>query len=180
MGAKISNIINYSPTSSDIFLFDNSVWMYLFCPLGNYNVKQQKAYSSFLQSCQSSRSTIFINSLILSEFCNRYFRLDFELWKKDTSNFSAEFKKDFVGIKRYKETAELIENSIKKIMKFCERATDNFNAIELNNIFILFKEIDFNDSYYLELARINKWKIVTDDKDFTKSNSHNIHIITSL
>ena len=40
------------------------------------------------------------------------------------------------------------------------------------------KVVDFNDSYYIELASIKNWKIVTDDQDFIKYTKHNLEIIS--
>jgi predicted nucleic acid-binding protein len=180
MAAKIVDITKYSPKSSDIFFFDNNIWMYLFCPLANYNKYRQKHYSSFLQSVNTSKSTIFINSLILSEFTNRYLRMDFEQWKVAQKKYDADFKTDYVGTVRYKDTVSEIKWNINKIMKLCEKASDNFNAINLDLIFNHFSNIDFNDSYYLELAKFSKWKIVTDDKDFVNYKGHDIEIIALL
>ena len=171
MAANIIDIKKYSPKSSDVFFFDNNIWMHLFCPLGNYNKKQQNTYSSFLQITQTPRSTIFISSMVLSEFANRYLRMDFEQWKKSTQNYGADFKRDYVGSKQYIETVDEIKIHIKTIMRFCEKASDNFNSINLNDVFTHLQNIDFNDSYYIELAKLGKWKIVTDDKDFTDETS---------
>jgi len=55
---------------------------------------------------------------------------------------------------------------------------DNFNTIEIIAIFQHLSEIDFNDSYYIELAKIGRLKIVTDDHDFIKCSQHNLEIIT--
>ncbi|MCJ7448785.1 MAG: type II toxin-antitoxin system VapC family toxin [Bacteroidales bacterium] len=178
MAVKVIDITNYSPKSLDVFFFDNSVWMYLFCPLGSYNKNKQKYYSAFLQSIKTSRSTIFISSLVLSEFANRYLRMDFERWKDETNNFTADFKNDFVGTQRYNDTIIEIKRNINQIMQFCEKSSDNFNAIELNSVFQHLSEIDFNDSYYIELAKLGNWKIVTDDNDFIKCTGHNLEIIT--
>jgi predicted nucleic acid-binding protein len=179
MAAKVIDIAEYSPKALDVFFFDNSVWMYLFCPLGNYNSNKQRYYSSFLKSIQTSRSTIFISSLVLSEFANRYLRMDFERWKEENNYPTAIFKKDFIGIERYSETIEEIKRNINQIMSFCDKSHDNFNAIELNSIFKHLSVIDFNDSYYIELAKLGKWKIVTDDRDFITYPGHDLEIITS-
>ena len=180
MAAKIVDITKYSPKSSDVFFFDNNVWMYLFCPLANFNKIRQKHYSAFLQSIATSHSTIFICSLILSEFTNRYLRMDFEQWKDEHQNYSAVFKNDYVGTQRYKDTVIEIKRNINQIMKLCEKSSDNFNALDLNNILKHLSYIDFNDSYYLELANIGKWKIVTDDTDYVSYNSHHVEIITMM
>lgn len=63
-------------------------------------------------------------------------------------------------------------------MKSCEKSGDNFNAIELSSIFLHLPEMDFNDSYYIELAKLNKWKIVTDDHDFVNCSTHSLEVIT--
>ncbi|MDO9580527.1 MAG: PIN domain-containing protein [Bacteroidales bacterium] len=179
MAAKVIDITKYSPKSLDLFFFDNSVWMYLFCPLGSYNSNKQKNYSVFLQSIKTSKSTIFISSLVLSEFANRYLRMDFDRWKGEINNRTANFKKNYIGTQRYNDTIEEIKRNINQIMMFCDKSSDNFNAIELNSIFQHLSEIDFNDSYYIELAKLGNWKIVTDDKDFIKCPGHDLEIITS-
>lgn len=178
MAAKISDVKSYSPKSSDNLFFDNNIWMYLFCPLGNYNQKKQKIYSSFFKEVQTAGSTIFISSLVLSEFSNRYLRMDFDLWKDNTGNHSAEFKKDYIGTEAYSDTVDEIKTQINTIMNFCDKTPDNFNAVNMDTILSHLKSIDFNDSYYLELAKSTKSKIVTDDRDFSTYTNHDIEIIT--
>lgn len=178
MAANIINIKSYSPKSSDVFFFDNNIWMHLFCPIGNYNHSRQKMYSSFLQSVQTSRATIFICSLVISEFANSYLRMDFVQWKNTTKNYSADFKKDYIGSSQYSTTVDEIKIHINRIMKICEKSSDNFNAIDIKDIFTHLQSIDFNDSYYIELAKLDNWKIVTDDQDFTKYTNHNLDVIT--
>lgn len=180
MAAKIFDIKNFSPKLSDIFFFDNNIWMYLFCPIGNYNQKRQSAYSAFLQSVQTSRAMIFISSLVLSEFVNRYLRMDFEQWKKSLGNYGADFKRDYVGTAHCSETVAEIKIHIKTIMRFFEKSSDNFNAINLNDVFTHLQSIDFNDGYYIELAKLGNWKIVTDDRDFTEYKNHNLSVITFI
>jgi predicted nucleic acid-binding protein len=178
MAVKLTDINKYSPKSSDKFFFDNNVWMYLFCPLADYKKLKQKHYSAFLQSITTSRSTIFISSLILSEFTNRYLRMDFEQWKIENEIFDADFKKDYVGTTRYKDTVTEIKRNINQIMKLCDKTSDNFNALDCDTILKHLSYIDFNDSYYLELAKLGKWKIVTDDTDFVTYQDHEVEIIT--
>ena len=179
MGFEVIDISMYSPKNSDLFLFDTSVWMHLFCPLGGYHEKEQRAFSLSLKKAQSSKSSIFITSLVLCEFANAYLRSDFKLWQKREGRFNANFKKEFVGSNRYKKTVGIIASVINNILSICRKESDNFNVIEINKILNHFQSIDFNDSYYLELARMNKWKIVSDDADLLKNNSLNVEIITA-
>lgn len=164
----------------DLFLFDNNVWMFLFCPIGNISKRKQQDYSRFLQSISSVNASIFVTSMILSEFANAYLRLDFDLWKKATKQYGANYKKDYLNSDRYKVISPAVISSIKDILKLAERIPDDFNSVNIDNVLSIFEEIDFNDSYYLELCRTKSLKIVTDDKDFAKINTSKITIISSL
>lgn len=177
---KIHDITTYQPSSTDVFFFDNNVWMYLFCPIVNYERSKQKMYASFFSEVNSANSCIWINSLVLSEFCNAWLRIEFNNWKKKPENSSRfDYKKDFVGSQAYKDSIKEIKQTLQTILKKAERATDDFNAINLDHIFIELENCDFNDSYYLELASRKKWKIVTDDADLFKNNKLNVEIITA-
>ena len=178
MGFEVFDISKYSPRQSDLFLFDASVWMLLFCPLGNYNVKEQRSFSSFLNDVRSSRSSIFMSSLILSEFANAFLRIDFQRWIKEEKHVGISYKRNFVGTDRYKRTVLLIIPIMKKIMSICEKGSDNFNHLDINKILGHFQSIDFNDSYYLELSLSSNFKIVTADYDFVKYKNHSQGIIT--
>ncbi|MCG6186559.1 hypothetical protein [Maribellus maritimus] len=176
MAANIININSYTPNPNDSFFFDNNVWMYLFCPLGNYNANKQSAYSSFLQRIRSSKSAVYLNSMVLSEFANTYLRLDFGQWKDATENYSADFKRDYVGTQQYKNTTDEIRIHINTILGICERITDSFSGINMTEVLKHFQNIDFNDSYYIELGE--QWKFVTDDRDFTSYTNHDLDVIT--
>jgi len=54
-----------------------------------------------------------------------------------------------------------------------------YRALQLHEVQYL-SHIDFNDSYYLELANLSKWKIVTDDTDFVSYKDHDVEIITMM
>lgn len=180
MGTKVTDITSYSPKSSDVFLFDTNIWIFLFCPLGGASKNQQQIYSSFLKSVKSSRSTIFINSLILSEFANTFLKIDFRLWEVSRRPEKLIYKRDYVGTSRYKETVKLVTCSINEILRFCDKGTDNLNSLGIDRILSRFQQIDFNDSYYIELSAFSKYKIVTDDHDFIKYNNHDQEILTIL
>lgn len=115
--------------------------------------------------------------MVLSEFANSYLRLDFKQWIQDKGNHGTEFKRDYVGTEQYKSTADEIRIQINRILGICEPVTDSFNAIDMSAVFSHFQAIDFNDSYYIELGKIWKWKFVTDDRDFVSYTNHNMDVI---
>jgi hypothetical protein len=109
---------------------------------------------------------------------NRYLRLDYDLWRQSEKIIDPNFKSDYVGTDKYKETVNEIKSSINQIMRVCEKASDDFNSINLDLVLGHLSHIDFNDSYYLEIANQNQWKLVTDDGDFISYKNHNVKIVT--
>ena len=175
---KIHDISTYEITFNDIFFFDNNIWMFIFCPIGNAKEYKQKKYSSFLDKLVRNKGTIFVNSLILSEFSNAYLRLDFNLWKEEQPTNELEYKRDFIKTQQFKATVIDVKNAIKSILKITQKCNDDFSSIRFENVLNNFGDTDFNDSYYIETAQKNKWKIVTDDADYFNVSS-NIEVITA-
>jgi len=179
--SNIVDIAAYTPCSKDDFFFDCNVWLFNFCPIGSYSKKQQEIYSKFLNEARQNRATIWVNSLVLSEFANRYLRLDFNLWVKSVESPSnAEYKKDYIGSKRYKLIVTHVENAIRNILKLSEKTSDDFHRIgdNMDDVFLNFQQIDFNDSYYYEFCRRNNYTLVSDDQDFKKVPNNNVKVVT--
>ena len=152
---NISYLPSHEIKSNQTYFFDNNIWMFLFCPIGNTNQNKQQKIANFLSNLISRNCSIIVNSLILSEFSNAYLRLDYEL-----------FKKDYFYTDLSKNTRLAITSSLKQIDKVSERYSDQYNAINVDNIFTKYLIIDYNDSYFLELCEKNDWIFVTDDNDF--------------
>jgi len=175
---EIYNVEEYIPTKEDLFFFDNNIWIFLFCPLGEHQYYRQKIYSSFLKKILDVGALVFINDLVLSEFSNTYFRLDFNYWKKEQKgNYT--YKKDYVGTPRYQKIASDIHYAIDDILDVATHSNLSINELGLDDVLSNIEYIDFNDSFYLEQAKKGHWKIVTDDKDFQKVSSQ-VSIITRM
>ena len=174
----IHDISTFRPKFTDTFLFDNNVWMFLYCPIANYEKKKQRAYSSLYSDLCTRNISIFITSLILSEFCNAWLRIEFN-HLNNKSGGTLDYKKDFVPSPQFKSTVQDIKVAVTRILSGTLKNSDEFNAVNFDNITNEFGSCDFNDGYYLELARFKGWKIVTDDADFFKNNSLGIEIVTA-
>ncbi len=192
MSDIIFDIQKYEPKSGDVFFFDNNIWMFLFAPIISSHKKKQKVYSDFYQKILQNRAAIIITPLVLSEFANSYINIEFGIWKsKNSSNYagikdSELRKKIYYKTPEFKTVTDSIKSCIHTILKCAERISDNFNAIQFPNVLEYFGESDFNDSYYIELARYHHslpvpslWKIVTDDADLFKINKKNIPIYSA-
>lgn len=177
---NLQNIRDHRPTARDEFFFDANIWIFLFSPIGNYQKEKQRLYADFLNRVNRAKTCIWVNALVLSEFCNAWLRFEFNNWKKKPENLDqTDYKKHFVPSKTYKDVIEEIKQTLPQILKITERSSDNFNAVNLDAIYAELEYCDFNDSYYLELARMNQWKIVTDDADLFKNNQLNVEILTA-
>ncbi|WP_420576741.1 type II toxin-antitoxin system VapC family toxin [Ekhidna sp.] len=178
--ANVYQVGDYNPRFNESFFFDTNIWIYLHCPIASHNQAAQRAYSAFYKKIISGNFGLFVNSLVLSEYANAYLRIDFTLWKNEEGRHGASYKQDFVGTDRFNETVEDVKDELRVILKSTERMTDNFNAIDLDHVFTEFGRADFNDAYYLELAQMNDWKIVTHDRDLFEDNEMDVDIITAL
>ncbi|MEO6229769.1 MAG: hypothetical protein ABJB11_03165 [Ferruginibacter sp.] len=104
----------------------------------------------------------------MSEFSNRYLRLDYDLARKDVKNAGLynDYKRDFVGSPRFCETVTEVKKYLTQITNLCQKSSDEFNSINLPEIFNTFVNIGFNDSYYIQLSSKKNWIVVSDDSDF--------------
>ncbi len=165
---------------TDQFFFDTNIWLLLYGTVAGFQANDQSQYARLLEKLINRDSPIYITSMVVSEFANVLLRRDYNQWITNNKFVDKDFKRDFVGIKEYENSVETITISINKIFKLPNLVIvgDNFNAIDKSAILKNFKIVDFNDAYYAQLAILNKYKVVTNDKDYQKLDL-NIDVITT-
>src|SRR3990172_1235292 len=89
------------PKKSDSFFFDTNIWMYFYCPIGSYNQFIVSKYDKFFKKTLAVGSSIFVSSLILSEFFNAYCRLEFNILRVNDPSRYNDYKKNFKKTKAY-------------------------------------------------------------------------------
>lgn len=175
----IIDINNYTPLKTDKFIFDTNIWLYLYCPLGDYKKFVIKKYENFLVKIIKCNSSIFLPSLILSEFINRYIRLDFNIKNKINPTKFSDFKKDYRPSSEFLDTIKVVQATIRQqIIKITKNISDDFSSYDLTYIINNVDQLDYNDLCIEEIASISNYKVVTDDKDF-KITSKSIEVLTS-
>lgn len=176
---KVIYINNYNPSNTDKFFFDTNIWMFLYYPNGNYGQAMARQYDSFLKKIINAKSSVFVSSLVLSEFFNSYLRREFNrLHEKHPAKYK-DFKKSFKGTKEYKELVEDIRCiTHNQILKNMQKTDDDFCKINTAEFFDNIAQFDFNDKYYQALAFNKNFKIVTHDGDFAALN-RNLQVITA-
>lgn len=173
------DVCSYIPSENDKIFIDTNVWLYLFCPVGQYNQDIVDVYNRFFLRLLKNKSTIYTSSMIVSEFFNTYSRIEFNIKKNQNPNRYRNYKKDFRNTEEFevlsKDICNLLNN---KIFKYSKKLDDNFSSIDISNILLGDKNFDFNDKYFAKLCEDNNIKILTHDKDFLSLNN-NIDIITT-
>lgn len=177
MSNHIHHINDYIPSNSDNFFFDANVWLSIYGPIGYYDDWRVRNYSEFLRKLQMKNCNIYTNSIIVSEFVNRFSRLEFEQCRKQFDLEHDEFKK-FRELEDFKQIASEIAINIRKIVrdsKICSCEMDDLTLFDLADNFENGNS-DFNDLIFEEVCKANNLILVTHDGDFKDSK---IEIVTA-
>lgn len=155
------------------YIFDTNVWMFLFAPIAGVQSYKQERYTKLLSDIMSRGATVWISSIIVSEYVNAVLRLSFSQWKENNMLQRADFKRDFRSTQEYKTTLQDINNQLTEMFKVSTRRPDDFNSIDIISILDSMGEIsyDFGDAIIVDCCRRNKSTyLVTDDSDITKGD----------
>lgn len=175
---KVIDIESYAPQDGDRYFFDANIWLYFYCPIGNYNRNTIRKYDGFLQKALSNNTTIYVSSLIASEIINRWLRLDFARQKRG-NNVGNNYKQHYRGSIYYLNTVKDITavfNS--QLLKISTPLDDRATEISLSDVLDGLDKIDFNDCYYHHLTKLDDLVFVTNDADFAKLDT-GISILTA-
>ena len=162
---NLSNLYKFK--STDKILIDANILLFLFYPISTYSSKID-TYTDIFEALKANDSKLYICSSVISEFINRWLRMDFDKNIQDTQK-TKNFKKDYRGTPRYKTVLNQILKQIEKLYK-------NYNITQINDSFENFdiqtsyldKENDFNDLLICHISNKYNLQILTDDKDFQK------------
>jgi len=84
--SKIYTYKDFDPKQSHEYLIDNSVLLFLFAPIGNYNSRQQSQISKFISNAKSVGAGLHTTSLVISEFHNKVLKDFFDEFKRIPAN----------------------------------------------------------------------------------------------
>ncbi len=163
MPSNVLDVDNYSFTKADSFLVDANIWIYVYGPQGPIN-RQVRLYSKALKNILAAKSLIFIDVLIMSEFINRYARLEYaKRPQRSLSNY-----KSYRESLDFKPVAVAIANASRHILKDCKRIQTPFESLDINAILTTYETncLDFNDQIIAETCTANNLKFITHDSDF--------------
>lgn len=160
--------------ASDRLLVDANVWMFVHGPLPCPS-RLSDAYSKALLQMRASKCQVFIDILILSEFVNRFARIEFD--QTSPSIKPANFKQ-YRDSTLFAPVAREIAVNVRKILSAAAPCESGFAALNVNALLNVFEagKTDFNDQVIGEICKSKSLSLVTNDADF---GANDIPILTA-
>lgn len=175
MERRIKHLSDYKPQKSDVFLLDTNILIKLFFPV-SFDDKN-KPYEDYYKKLLSSKCTLALTSIQVSEFINRCIRIQHNIYITDHPEAS-DFKKGYRITDNYSTSMKAILGILRSnILNHFTIKDDTFSKIDLNQIISYNFSFDFNDAFLASFAKIHNYIILTDDKDFS-NYAHGPNIIT--
>ena len=169
----IVDINSHTPKRTQKFFLDANIWFFMFCPLANSKKNIVEKYSAFFRKIIQTDGEIYTSSGIISEFVNRYLKLDHALNKKEYPDY----KRNYRSSSCYTNTFSMVNKIVNdKILKCTTRLSDGFEHLDIEDIMNEAEATDFNDSLFSNMLKSKNIAVLTDDGDFyhLKSN-HDIY-----
>lgn len=112
---------------------------------------------------------VYVPSMVISEFINRYHKLEFNQIKKKNSSRKLDYKKDYRNSHIFIENNKFIINTVKNtILDRCKLISDDFENANINAIFSENENQEFNDNLLIDIANRNNLYLISADIDTKK------------
>lgn len=163
---KARDAASYTFRAGEPILVDANVWLYLQPPAaqpasGWAVASYSKVFSRLLQA----KAQPVVDALILSEYLNRYIRIEYDAaWKTRYPKFKQFRRSPDAATILQAAVAEI--GQILKTSKACDTPLAN---VDLPAVLEAVQNgtADFNDGLLIENCRLNGWKLLTNDSDMT-------------
>lgn len=174
MKNKAHNLSTYAFSSGEQLLLDANIWLFLYPAPSDSHPWYVTKYSAGFKTMLTANVVLALDALILSEYLNRYCRIE---WEALHTNKYRNFK-DFRQSQDYVPVGQGAALYARRILKLCTRHDHPFSASDVTRVLSDFESgnCDFNDGLFVEACLCNGWKFVTDDGDFTEGG---IEVLTS-
>lgn len=164
MNNKAYNLASYSFAFGEPILVDANTWLYLFPAPGNPRQHFAHQYSSAFSRLVSAQAQPVLDPMVLSEYLNRYCRIEWE----------GNFKSQYQTFKQFRQSADFgpvvlsAHAFAAKILSFCQIHSVSADELDLNQALTDFKcgQADFNDALLVDVCKKRNMKLMTNDADF--------------
>lgn len=163
MKNKAYDLTAYTFSKDEILLLDANVWLYLFPAPSDKSSHFTASYSRALKHMLAAKVQLVLDALILSEYLNRYCRIEYNAQKTGLSF------KDFRNSPDFPAVGKAASAYAKRIISMSCLYDHPFASTDIFQVLGNFEtgQHDFNDGLLAHVCLKNKWKLVTNDGDFT-------------
>lgn len=166
---------SYNFQEGEPILIDANVWLFLHPPPGDSGSGWSKDYTDAYARLLAAKARVLTDALVLSEYLNRYFRIEFEAgWREEFRSFKAFRKSD-----RFTQVASDAIAEVREITKKAELCDTCLKSLCFDDVLAGAESgsLDFNDAVLVDSCRHHGWKLLTNDEDCSTGG---IEVITSL
>lgn len=174
MKNRAYDLATYAFLKDEPLLLDTNVWLYLYPAPSARPSGHAAAYSAALKNMLAVGSRLVMDAMIMSEYLNRYCRIEWNaLHKASQPDFKA-FRKS----PAFRTVGQGAATYARAMLKLCIRHDHPFAAADVARVLTDFEggANDFNDGLLAECCRHHGWKLVTNDGDFITGG---IEVLTS-
>jgi predicted nucleic acid-binding protein len=174
MKNKAVDLMGYAFSAGEAILVDTNVWMYLAPPPSSVNNRAARIYSKAFANLLQQKAVAFVDALILSEYLNRYIRIEYQ----------ANWRYQYPDFKRFRQSVNasavlgdaVVE--LKQIMKHASVCNTLLVDIDLADVLdhVQNGSMDLNDGLLVANCKRNGWKLMTHDGDMS---SGGIEVLTA-
>ena len=176
-----NNIIDLSKhifTPDEHLVFDTNIWLLLYpFPSSPKNNSVISKYSHSFKSMLKGQSVIHMDTMILSEYLNRYFRAEFEAHNKQPGTHVTRYTyfKEYRNSPDFQSVAQTAIHFASQILIRCDRVIAARPQFSIGDVTRILDDLnkgmsDFNDLLLADLCQRHGWKLVTHDADFVRNN----------
>ena len=149
--------------------FDANVWLSLYAPPSDENDFWKGEYSKVLKRIVDDGIEVLVDSTVVSEYINRYCRLEFEAYAGlNPKKTFKQFRDSEPDI--YKPIAHDAAEAVKERLDLprIKRVDGGFATMDIVAMLDKFGEgkSDWNDQQIVDLCQRNKCSLLTNDADF--------------
>lgn len=156
---------NFPP--DDKLFFDANIWLFIYGPQRKPDDLQVRHYSSAFSKAIHNHCQIFIDDLVLSEFINRYTRIEFSRINQESSGYYKTFKQ-FRNSSEFPAVAKAITSELRRLFQHATQVDNGFASLDIQSLISEFEKgkSDINDMIIAKLCQTKGLVLVTDDGDF--------------
>ncbi len=164
MKNKAYDLSSYSFSSGEQILVDTNIWLYLFPAPADPSNRFATQYSTGFSNLVSAKAQPVLDPIVLSEYLNRYIRIE---WGGNYKSQYPKFK-NFRNSFDFSAVVSSAEAFAKRIVSFCKIHSIPANELDLNQALADFstRKVDFNDALLIDICKKRELKLMTNDGDF--------------